>query len=113
MGELRRFPAKAFVEDYVFRRRRNPFLKQASQISAIATIADGTHLPPHDVANLHEVIVHDVGEMVGRPAVGFQQDRVVHFRVLETDVSVNKIPKRSRPLGDLRREVKRGSWNAE
>ena len=36
-----------------------------------------------DVGDLHEVVVDDVGEVVGGEAVGLEQDLVVDVRVVE------------------------------
>src|SRR5262249_5590468 len=59
MRELRRLPAEPLVEQELLRRRADPLLA-----------AD-------DVADLHQVIVDDDREMIGREAVGLQDHLVV------------------------------------
>ena len=70
---LRRLPAERLVELHVLGRRRQPLLG-----------AD-------HVRDLHQVIVDDVGEVVGREAVGLEQDLVVDLRVLELHLAAQAI----------------------
>ena len=69
VAELRWLPAEGLVHQHVQRCGGNPLLG------------------PHHVGNLHEVVVHDVGQVVGGEAVAFQQDGVgVDVLVLPLDV---------------------------
>jgi hypothetical protein len=49
-----------------------------------------------DVGDLHEVIVDDVGEMVGGEAVGLHQHLIVDVVVLEGDVAAQLVAKGGR-----------------
>ena len=60
MPERGRCPAEGLVEQQVLRERRDPFLA-----------AD-------HIGDLHPVVVHHIGEVVGRETVRLQQHRVVH-----------------------------------
>ena len=54
-----------------------------------------THHTPENMGYLHEVIVHDVSEVVGGEAVRLDDDRVSLLRAhVLGDVSVNLIPPR-------------------
>ena len=44
----------------------------------------------------HQVIIHDVGKVIGRIAVGLDEDHVVQLLVLHRDVSVELIVERRR-----------------
>jgi len=44
-----------------------------------------------DVGDVHEVVVDDVGEMVGGEAVGLHEDLVVDVVVVETDVAAELV----------------------
>ena len=48
-----------------------------------------------DVGDAHEVVVDDVGEMVGGKAVRLHQHLIVDIRVLEGDVAAEFVAKRS------------------
>ena len=48
-----------------------------------------------DVGDVHEVIVDDVGEVVGGKAVGLHEDLVVDVGVLEGDVAAELVAKGS------------------
>ena len=69
MPEARLLPAERLVEQDVLRRRRDPLFG-----------AD-------DIGDAHEVIVDDVGQVVGGEAVAFEQDLVVDVGVVEGDVA--------------------------
>ncbi len=69
MPEARELPAEGIVEQDVFRGGGDPLFG-----------AD-------DVGDLHEVIVDDVGEVIGGEAVGLHEDLIVDVGVLEGDVS--------------------------
>ena len=76
MGEARHrvLPAESAVEQYVERCRRQPFLA-----------AD-------DVRYLHQVVVDDVGQMVGRQLVGaLPQHLIVEDRAVDADVAANDV----------------------
>ena len=66
-------PAEGLVEEDVLGRGGDPLLG-----------AD-------DVGDLHEVVVDDVGEVVGGEAVGLQQDLIVDVGVLEGDVAAELV----------------------
>jgi hypothetical protein len=42
-----------------------------------------------DVADLHEVVVDDIGQVIGRQAVGLQQDGVGDLAVGHDDLAAN------------------------
>ena len=67
MTEHRHLPAKILIQQLMLGRRIDPLLA-----------AD-------HVGDLHQMIVHHVGEMIGRQAVGFKQD----LRVDHTPVKLN------------------------
>ncbi len=46
---------------------------------------------PDDVRDVHQVVVHDIGEVVSGHTVGFQQHLVVQFAALEHHVAANHI----------------------
>ena len=76
MGEARHrvLPAKGAVEQHVERCRRQPLLA-----------AD-------DVRHLHQVVVDDVGQMVGRQLVGaLPQHLIVEDRAVDADVAANYV----------------------
>ncbi len=73
MAEDRQLPAERAVELDVLGQRREPLLR-----------AD-------HVGDPHQVIVHHVGEVVGREAVALQQDLVVHLRPLEADLAAQQV----------------------
>ena len=55
-----------------------------------------------NVGDAHQMVIHDVGEVVSRHAVGLDQDLVVHLAVVDLDVAVDHIVKASHALaGDL------------
>ncbi len=62
-------PPECAVQQYVLRRRGDPLLG-----------AD-------DVCNLHEVIVDDIGEVIGGEAVRLQKNLIVDIVVFEGDVA--------------------------
>ena len=73
MHELGRRPAKGVEEHLVQRRRRNPLL--AAQ----------------DVRDLHQVIVHHHGQVIGRQPVALEQHRVHDAGVLHGDVAADDV----------------------
>ena len=73
MPEARQLPAEGLVEQHVLGRGGDPLLG-----------AD-------DVGDLHEVVVDDVGEVVGREAVGLEQHLVVDVVVREGDVAAQLV----------------------
>ena len=81
VAELGRLPAEGLVHQHVEGGGGNPFLG------------------PHHVGNLHEVVVHDVGQVVGGEAVAFQQHGVgVDVLVLPLDVSQQGVLEPCDPL---------------
>lgn len=36
-----------------------------------------THCAPNDVGDLHEMVIHDIGQMVGRVSVGLEQNGII------------------------------------
>ena len=73
MGEPRRLIAERLIEEDVAGRAREPLVSS------------------HDVADLHEVVIDDDGQVVRRVAVRFQQHEVVQRLVLEDDVSAQDV----------------------
>ena len=69
----RRLPAEGLVEQVVFRRGGEVFRAA------------------HDVADGHQVIVHDVGEVVGRQAVGLDEHVVIQRVAIHLDVAVEHV----------------------
>jgi hypothetical protein len=54
--------------------------------------SDESHFLRADhVGDAHEVVVDDVGQVVGREAVALEQDLVVHLRALEADVAAQQV----------------------
>jgi len=72
------FPAESLVEQDVFRR--------GGDVLAAA----------HHVRDAHQVVIHHVGEVIGREAVALEQDLVVELFVLHGDVAVDEILEGSR-----------------
>ena len=57
---------------------------------------------PHDVADLHQVVVHHIGQMIGRVAVGLEEHQVVQAGVVHGDVAVEYVMEGGLALqGDL------------
>ena len=55
-----------------------------------------------DVGNAHQVVVHNIGKVIGGHPVGLDQDLVVHLAVVHLDVAVHHIVKAGHTLaGDL------------
>lgn len=50
-----------------------------------------TYLSADDVADLHEVVVDDVGQVVGREPVVFHDDLVVDCAVVEDDLAMHDV----------------------
>ena len=69
----RRLPAEGLVEQVVFRRRGEVFRAA------------------HDVADGHQVIVHDVGEVVGRQTVSLDEHVVIQRVAIHLDVAVEHV----------------------
>jgi len=57
-------------------------------------------LSSDDVAYLHRAIIDDRGEVVGREAVRFQQNLIIHLSVGDLDLPVDQIPDSRLPLRD-------------
>ena len=81
VNEGRQLPAVALVEQYVLRRGGDEF-----------RAAD-------DVRDVHEMVVDDVGEVIGRHAVALQQHLILQLFVRDADVAVQHIE-----VGRLARE---------
>ena len=69
----RDLPAKGIVEQVVFRCRGEVFRAA------------------HDMGDRHVVIVDDIGEVIGRVAVGFEEDLVLQLTVFDRDVAIDGI----------------------
>ena len=69
VAEDRRVPSEGAVELDVLGQRREPLLR-----------AD-------DVGDAHQVVVDDVGQVIGREAVALEQDLIVHLGALEADLA--------------------------
>ena len=69
----RRLPAEGLVEQVVFRRGGEVFRAA------------------HDVADGHQVIVHDVGEVVGRQTVSLDEHVVIQRVAIHLDVAVEHV----------------------
>ena len=78
MPEARSWPSEGLIEQDVLRGRGDPLFG-----------AD-------DIGDEHEVVVDDVGEMVGGKAVGLHQDLVVDIGVLERDVAAEFVAESGR-----------------
>jgi hypothetical protein len=74
-------PAERAIQHDVLRRRRDPLLGAA------------------DVRDLHQVIVDDVREVIGRHAVGLEQHLIVGLAGVAGDVPAQLIPERDLALG--------------
>ena len=74
------FPTERVVEQYVLWHRRKPL---------VAT---------HDVADLHQMVVHHIGQMVGGKTIALQKHQIVQRLVLESDRAVQHVLKRSLAL---------------
>ncbi len=88
--EARELPAEGVVEQDVLGRGGDPLFG-----------AD-------DVGDVHEVVVDDVGEVIGGEAVGLHQDLVVDVGVLEGDVAAQFVAE-----GGCRRVVGAGNGHAD
>ena len=54
------------------------------------------------MGDAHEVIIHNIGKVIGRQAVGLQQDLVLHLFILHGDIAKGDIVERRRAgAGDL------------
>ena len=108
MRELGRIPAEGVVEADVDRRGRDPLL--AAQ----------------DVADRHQVVVDDVGQVIGRVAVRLEQDQVFEVGVLKDDLAAQEIHDpgltvqrhaeangEGHPGGEIRLDLLRGEIAAE
>ena len=73
VGELRSLPAESLVEHDVKRHRGQPFL---------AT---------DDMADFHQMVIDDVGQMVGRHTVALEQDLVVQGVGLHLHLAANQV----------------------
>ena len=73
MGEFWWRPAESVIESDVFWCGRKPFFA-----------AD-------DMGDFHEVVVDDIGEVVGREVVGFHEDLVVDGFAVELDIAANEV----------------------
>src|SRR3989338_4567634 len=80
MRELRRVPPEGYVEHNMLRGGRNKFL---------AT---------NDMRDLHQMIVHHVGEIINRPAVALYEDAVVQEPIFNTYLAVYLVIKLRTPL---------------
>ena len=78
---LRNLPAEGLIETIVLRAR--------AQI-LVAT---------NDVGDAHQMIVDDIGEIIGRIAVGLDEDHVIELGVIDGDVSVELVVEGRRALG--------------
>ena len=94
--EARQLPAEGLVEQHVLGGGRDPLLG-----------AD-------DVGDLHEVVVDDVGEVIGGEAVGLEQDLVVDVVVGEGDGAAQLVAKGCLSLdGDLEADDRRAAFGLE
>ena len=84
MPEARKLPAEGVVEEDVLGGRGDPLFG-----------AD-------DIGDAHEVVVDDVGEVIGGEAVGLHEDLIVDVGVLEGDVAAEFVAEgRAAFEGDL------------
>ena len=83
MPEARQLPAEGFVEEDVLGGGGDPLFG-----------AD-------DVGDLHEVVVDDVGEVVGGEAVGLHEDLIVDVVVIEGDVAAEFVAEGGSPARGL------------
>ena len=75
MDEDRLFPAKCLVKKCVFR-------CGGDELSAA-----------HDVRDVHQMVVDDIGKVVGRHAVALQENLIFEFLVLYGDDTVEDVVK--------------------
>ena len=54
--------------------------------------------PAHDVRDAHEMIVDDVCKVVGGQAVGFEQNLILHFLILDGDIAEGRVVERGASL---------------
>ena len=76
----RDLPAEGFVEQVILRR--------GGEIFAAAD----------DVRDAHQVVVDDVGEVVGGQAVGLQENLILHLLVLDRNVAEGGVVERGAAL---------------
>ena len=67
------FPAECLVQQYVEGKGGQPFFA------------------PDDVGDFHQVVIHDVGEVIGGHAVGFVEHFVVEERTVEMHFPANDV----------------------
>ena len=73
VNEGRNIPAVRLVEQDVFRRRRDELCTA------------------HDVCDLHEMVIDDIGKVISWHAVAFQQNLILKFAVRDRDVAMQHI----------------------
>ena len=78
---LRNLPAEGLIETIVLRAR--------AQVLVAA----------NDMGDAHQMIVDDIGEIIGRIAVGLDEDHVIELGVINGDVSVELVVEGRRALG--------------
>ena len=48
-------------------------------------------IAPQDVTDLHQMVVDDVGQVIGRNAIRFHQDRVLQDGILKGDIAPDEV----------------------
>ena len=76
----RHVPAEGFIKAVVLRRTGEVLLSA------------------HHVGDLHQVVIHHVGKVIGGEAVGLDEDHVVQLGVVHGDVAVDLVVEGGRPL---------------
>ena len=65
-------------------------------------------LAAQDVTDRHQVIVDDVGEVIGRVAVRLEQDQVFQVGILEDDLARRRSTTGVSPASGMRKRIEKG-----
>lgn len=94
-------PSERIVQLNMFRCGDEPFLPIVNTFSFMHTSRGAkTHSTPNNMCNLHEMIVDDIGEVIGWETITFHDDKVV-FLLCFLVVSVHEVQSSHRLLGGL------------
>ena len=80
MPEPRHIPPERFIKQHMLRRRRDPLLRA------------------NHVRDAHQVVVHHVGQVIRREAIGLQQHLVIHIVMRKRNVAPKLVAKCSLTL---------------
>ena len=70
MHEFRGFPAEGIIESLV--------LRTGGKIL----------ISPNHMGNPHQMVVHDIGKIIGREAVGLNEHHVIQFAIFHSNIPV-------------------------